>query len=80
MAFEVTEALNMHSYLYAAKRINDGNGHPLAVIVVESTIGDRYDPTNLRELLDREEGVISELITKLRSHIPQLSFARTQGF
>lgn len=76
----VTSALNMKSHLYGVKRIDDGNGQHLAVIVVESTRENRYTLQQLKDILDDEEGVISELITKLRPHIPELSFARSRGF
>lgn len=80
MPEDVTSALKMKSHLFGVKRIDDGNGQQLAVIVVESTRDDRYTAQQLKNILDAEKGVISELITKLRPHIPELSFARSRGF
>lgn len=77
---EVTiNSLSMKSELYAVKRINNGV-RPLAVIVVECLRRDKFDSRHLKNILDREEGVISELIGKLKQHIPDLSFARARGY
>lgn len=79
MSEATINGLSMRSELYAVKRINSGV-QPLAVIVVECLRRDKFDSRHLKSILDREEGVISELIGKLKQHIPDLSFARARGF
>ncbi|WP_058478883.1 hypothetical protein [Legionella waltersii] len=70
----------MKSKLYAVLRIDTINGEPLAVLVVESLNSNRFDENQLKNTLKQEERYLSELIAKLRDHIPNLENAKQKGF
>ncbi|HAT6978607.1 TPA: hypothetical protein F8R96_14810 [Legionella pneumophila] len=73
-------AIKMRSKLYAVQRIDAINGEPLAVLVVESLTSNRFDENKLKDTLNQEESYLSELIAKLRDHIPSLENAKQKGF
>ncbi|KTD83094.1 hypothetical protein Lwal_0002 [Legionella waltersii] len=74
------KAIKMKSKLYAVLRIDTINGEPLAVLVVESLNSNRFDENQLKNTLKQEERYLSELIAKLRDHIPNLENAKQKGF
>lgn len=74
------DVMKMKSKLYAVKRIDGDNGKQLAVLVVESLTQNRFEEKELEITLKQEEYNLSELIVKLKAHIPSLENAKLRGF
>ncbi|MCY1307199.1 hypothetical protein D9M70_571030 [compost metagenome] len=69
----------MQSRLYAVKRISEGNGKVLAVIVVEALRPDRFEQIALQDALDEHNDNIASMIRNLREYIPNPSSAEDSG-
>ncbi len=76
---KVANALSMPSRLYAAMRIKDAGGRPIAVMVVESTKNDRWDEAQLKTAMQSQDVYLAEMITRLKDYIPKPSSAGSRG-
>lgn len=76
---EVHNGLKMMSLVYAVKRLDDAAGNPLAVMVIESTKKDQFDPNQLQADLETVADDFSQMIATLRQHIPSPSDASERG-
>ncbi|MCY1233742.1 hypothetical protein D9M68_354190 [compost metagenome] len=75
----VADGIKMQSRLYAVKRISEGNGKVLAVIVVEALRPDRFEQIALQDALDEHNDNIASMIRNLREYIPNPSSAEDSG-
>lgn len=73
-----TRGIRMKSRLYAVSCI-EKNGTPLAVIVVESEIANRFDAVEIRTILSAQNEFLSHAIGELRDYIPKPSIAKSAG-
>ncbi len=74
------DAQRMRARNFAVKRINGDKNQPLAVVVVESKIPNRFPEAAIKQLLDNEETYFAEIIGSLRDHIPDPADAKRRGF
>lgn len=70
----------MKSALYAAKRIDDSEGKPIAIVVVEAIESDRFEEATIKPKLERQENYLAKIINTLYEHIPSVNQARARGF
>jgi len=73
------DSLKMKSRVYAALRLDDFSGNPLAVMVIESMDSDQFDPNQLQADLESVASDFSQMISTLRQHIPSPSDAEARG-
>ncbi len=71
--------LKMRSRVFAAMRLVDTSGAPLAVMVVESENATQFDPNKLQSDMESIASDFSQMISTLRQHIPSPSDASDRG-
>lgn len=79
MPTEVLKKVKMQSKLFAVKRIDNHNGQPIALILVESTNATQFTEDDIKDILTKEERVIGELIVQLKEYIPLPFNAKSKG-
>lgn len=77
---DMWKQMRMKSKMYAAKRIDSNNRQPLALIVFESCIPNRFLENQIKNHLDNEEPYLASVIECLKEHIPDPSSASNRGF
>lgn len=75
----VATKFNMPSRLYAVLRIKDGNGKPIALLVVESTDANRWEEALLKAEMKSQEEYIGTMVSVLNGYIPKPSRAESKG-
>lgn len=75
----VLRKVKMKSKLFGVKRIENLQGQPIALMLVESTHADQFVEADLKLKLAQEERVIAELITQLKEYIPLPLNAKERG-
>lgn len=76
---DVVDGLSMKSCLYAAKRLHDSSGLPVAVIVVESINPTRFLDADLHATLSNIDRDYGRIIRTLREFIPTPFNAAASG-
>ncbi|MGI8548764.1 MAG: hypothetical protein ACR2M1_15785 [Gemmatimonadaceae bacterium] len=77
---ETAEKIGLRARMYCAKRIDDAQDDPLAVVVIESTDPHRYTEKELRDMFGVHLHNLQILLSRHRAILPQVSYARQQGF
>lgn len=75
----VVDGLKMQSRLYAVKRITEGNGKHLGVVVVEALDAARFQQVPLQSILDENNDMFARMIRSFREYIPNPSIAEDSG-
>ncbi|MBL4617751.1 MAG: LapA family protein [Robiginitomaculum sp.] len=73
------DGMKMRSRVYAALRLDDLSGNPLAVMVIESKNSEQFDANQLQTDLESIAVDFSQMISTLRQHIPSPSDATERG-
>ena len=75
----IHSSMKMRSCVYAALRLDNLAGNPLAVMVVESANADQFDANQLQASMESVASDFSQMISTLRQHIPSPSDAESRG-
>jgi hypothetical protein len=73
------DVMRMKSKFYAAKRI-DAQNIAIAILVFESMNPNRFQENHIKDILDKEEPYLANLLEGLRCHIPDPTCAARKGY